>query len=105
MSDDRNSSIGWFIAGLGLGALIGVLYAPKSGRETREALASGFEDGREYLTNRGRDAGNQVRTWVDKGKETVGRQRDQISSAFEAGRQAYREATGGNNPGGSEGRG
>src|SRR4030095_10867249 len=31
MSDDRNGNIGWFIAGLGLGALIGVLYAPKSG--------------------------------------------------------------------------
>ena len=105
MSDDRNSNIGWFIAGLGLGALVGVLYAPKSGRETREALMTGLDDGREYLTNRGREAGSQVRTWVDKGKETVGRQRDQISSAFEAGRQAYREATGGSNPGGNEGRG
>jgi gas vesicle protein len=105
MAEDRNSSIGWFVAGLGLGALIGVLYAPKSGRETREQLMSGFDEGREYLTNRGRDAGTQVRQWVDKGKETVGRQRDQISSAFEAGRQAYREATGGGgNPGGNEGR-
>jgi gas vesicle protein len=109
MAEDRNSNIGWFIAGLGLGALVGVLYAPKSGRETREALMTGFEDGRDYLTTRGRDAGTQVRQWVDKGKETVGRQRDQISSAFEAGRQAYREATssGGNTggTGGNEGRG
>ena len=105
MSDDRNSSIGWFIAGLGLGALVGVLYAPKSGRETRDALMTGLDDGREYLSSRGREAGTQVRQWVDKGKETVGRQRDQINSAFEAGRQAYREATGGNNPGGNEGRG
>src|SRR5204863_153494 len=38
MSDDRNGSIGWFLAGLGLGALVGVLYAPKSGRETRQAI-------------------------------------------------------------------
>ena len=104
MAEDRNGSIGWFIAGLGLGALIGVLYAPKSGRETREQLMSGLDDGREYLTNRGRDASNQVRTWVDKGKETVSRQRDQINSAFEAGRQAYREATAGGK-GSDEGRG
>jgi gas vesicle protein len=106
MSEDRNSSIGWFIAGLGLGALVGILYAPKSGRETREALLTGFEDGREYLSNRGREASSQVRQWVDKGKETVSRQRDQITSAFEAGRQAYREATGGpGNTGGTGGEG
>jgi gas vesicle protein len=106
MSEDRNSSIGWFIAGLGLGALIGVLYAPKSGRETREQLLSGLDDGREYLANRGREASSQVRQWVDKGKETMNRQRDQINSAFEAGRQAYREATSGTgNAGGTGGEG
>ena len=93
MSDDRNSNIGWFLAGLGLGALVGILYAPKSGRETREALSNSVDEGREYLTSRGREARDQVGTWVDRGKETIGRQRDQISSAIEAGRSAYREAT------------
>jgi gas vesicle protein len=104
MAEDRGSGIGWFIAGLGLGALVGILYAPKSGRETREQLMSGLDDGREYLTSRGREAGDQMRQWVDKGKDVVGRQRDQINSAFEAGRQAYREATSGRT-GGDEGRG
>ena len=35
---DRDSGTGfvWFLAGLGLGALAGVLYAPRSGSETRE---------------------------------------------------------------------
>lgn len=93
MSDDRNNNIGWFIAGLGLGALVGVLYAPKSGRETRDQLLAGVDDGREYLTTRGRDARESVTQWVDKGKETIGRQREQVTSAIEAGRQAYREAT------------
>ena len=92
MSDDRNSSIGWFIAGLGLGALIGVLYAPKSGRETRESILSGLDDGREYLTARSRETRDQVGAWVDRGKEAVRGQKDQISSAIEAGRAAYREA-------------
>lgn len=93
MSEDRNSNIGWFIAGLGLGALLGVLYAPKSGRETREALMNSVDEGKEYLTSRSREAREQMSGWVDKGKETIGRQRDQISSAIDAGRQAYREAT------------
>jgi gas vesicle protein len=94
MSDDRNSSIGWFLAGLGLGAAVGILYAPKSGRETRENLLDRADEGREFVTQRGREAREQVSTWVDRGKETVGKQREQINSAIEAGRQAYREATG-----------
>jgi gas vesicle protein len=92
MSDDRNNSIGWFIAGLGLGALVGVLYAPKSGRETRENILSSLDEGREYLTTRGRETREQVGSWVERGKETVRGQKDQITSAIEAGRQAYREA-------------
>jgi gas vesicle protein len=93
MSDDRNGSIGWFLAGLGLGAAVGILYAPKSGRETRETLLSSADEGREFVTQRGREAREQVSTWVERGKETVGKQREQINSAIEAGRQAYREAT------------
>lgn len=93
MSEDRNNNIGWFLAGLGLGALVGILYAPKSGRETREQLMTGMDDGREYLMSRGREAKDSMNQWVERGKETVSRQREQVTSAIEAGRQAYREAT------------
>ena len=93
MAEDRGvSSIGWFLAGLGLGALVGVLYAPRSGRETRDALRDSVDEGREYLTNRGREARENLGQWVDRGKERVTREKDQISTAIEAGRQAYREA-------------
>ena len=40
MADENNSSIGWFLAGLGLGALVGVLFAPKSGAELRNQLSA-----------------------------------------------------------------
>ena len=93
MSDDRNSSIGWFLAGLGLGAAVGILYAPKPGRETRETLLSSADEARDFATQRSREAREQVSQWVDRGKETVGKQREQINSAIDAGRQAYREAT------------
>jgi gas vesicle protein len=93
MSDDRNSNIGWFLAGLGLGAVVGILYAPKSGRETRESLLQSADEGREYVVSRGREARERVNEFVDRGKDVVGKQREQINSAIEAGRQAYREAT------------
>ena len=92
MSDNDSSSIGWFLAGLGLGALVGVLYAPKSGRETRETIRQSATEGRDYIANRGQEFRGQVDTWVKKGKDAVGRSKDQISSAVEAGRQAYRDA-------------
>ena len=49
MADNENgaSGLGWFLAGLGIGALIGVLYAPKSGRETREDIKSGALEAKE----------------------------------------------------------
>jgi gas vesicle protein len=92
MSEDRNGSIGWFLAGLGIGALVGILYAPKAGRETREDLLDSFDEGRDFVVRRGRETREQVSGWVDKGKDTVSRQKDQLASALDAGRQAYREA-------------
>lgn len=93
MSEDRNNNIGWFLAGLGLGALVGILYAPKSGRETREQLLTSVDEGREYVMTRGREARDNMGQWVERGKDTVRAQREQVTSAIEAGRQAYREAT------------
>lgn len=71
MSDENSGSISWFLAGLGVGALIGVLYAPKSGRETREELAYSAKEGSEYLKQRSREAADQVASLVDRGKGQV----------------------------------
>ena len=94
MSDrDSGNNFIWFLAGLGFGALIGVLYAPRSGRETREAILNSAQEGKEYLRTRGRETRESVNEWVDRGKDVVNRQKDQFTQAVEAGRQAYREAS------------
>ena len=94
MSDSSSGSgFGWFLAGLGIGAAIGMLYAPKSGQETREDLRRRAEDGRDYVVNRAKEAREQANKLVDKGKEVVEQQKDQFRSAYEAGRQAYKDAT------------
>jgi len=95
MSDREGSnSFLWFLAGLGFGALMGVLYAPRSGRETREAIKNTAQEGTEYLKNRGREARETMNQWVDRGKEVVSQKKEQISAAIDATRQAYREASG-----------
>ena len=119
--NQNNASLGWFLAGIGLGALIGVLYAPKSGRETRESLASSAKEGSEILRVRAREAAEQVGSFVergktyasdytdkgreavaqgraqweefvDKGKTFVNDQTTRISAAVEAGRHAYQSS-------------
>jgi len=93
MSDRDNNGVLWFLAGLGLGALAGVLYAPRSGRETRQAILDATDDGRDYLTTRGQAAREQVNQWSARGKEALSQQKEQFKAAYEAGRQAFREST------------
>ena len=93
MSDRDGSSFLWFLTGLGIGAAIGVLYAPKSGRETRETLVGRAEEGRDLVLERAQRARNQANEWVDKGREVLNQQKEQFKLAYEAGRQAYRDAT------------
>ncbi len=99
MSDSNSNSFLWFLAGLGVGAVAGVLYAPRSGNETREALRSKAEEGREYMRNRADTARSQANEWVDRGRDLLSQQKDQFRAAYDAGRQAYHEAT--TEPGGA----
>jgi len=93
MSDKDNSSILWFLAGLGVGAVVGVLYAPSAGSEMRDSLRSKADEGREFMKERARKAKEQASDLVDRGREVAKQQKDQFKSAYEAGRQAYHEAT------------
>jgi gas vesicle protein len=93
MSDRNGSGVLWFLAGLGIGAAVAILYAPQSGSETREILMAKAEEGREYVRNRAKQAREQAEEWAGRGKEVFNQQKDQFRSAVEAGRQAYREKT------------
>lgn len=110
MADDNSmSGLGWFLAGLGIGALVGVLYAPKSGQETREELAAQARDAKEkaeQYVDQGRDQVNdyvdkgreyydksrtQWSQYVDKGKDFLAQQQEKVASAVDQGKQIYQE--------------
>src|ERR1700688_2107838 len=93
MSDRNGNSFLWFLAGVGIGAVAGVLYAPRSGDETRQALRSRAEDSREFVRDRARQGRGEAASWADRGREVLNQQKEQFRSAYEAGRQAYQEAT------------
>ena len=107
MSQNNNGSdkLLFFVAGAGIGAALALLFAPKTGRETREALARTATDSRDFVTNKvneGRQAvedrsrrfGSDFNSFLDKSKEAVQRQKEQLNAAFEAGEAAYREEKG-----------
>jgi gas vesicle protein len=81
-----------FLLGLGVGVGIGLLFAPKSGEETRKLIKSKAGEGGDYLKQRSAELKQDAATWVDKGKEAVARQKDSLADAVEAGRQAYRDS-------------
>ena len=87
---DKNG-LSSFLLGLGVGVGIGMLFAPKSGQETRDLIKNKAGEGTDYLKQRGADIKQSATEWVDKGKEALGRQKDNIADAVEAGRQAYRD--------------
>ena len=106
----ENSSSGgdkflFFLAGAGIGAVLARLFAPKSGRETRELIARTASDGRDFFANKvtegkqlveekGRRLTDDFSSFLDKSKEAVSRQKEQLTAAFEAGKAAYREEKG-----------
>lgn len=71
MAEQETTGIGWFIAGLGLGALLGILFAPKAGRELREGLITSAKDSKDYVTARSRQAREQINSVVERGREQV----------------------------------
>ena len=88
---DKNG-LSAFLLGLGVGVGIGMLFAPKSGQETREYIKNKAEESGDYLKQRGTEFKETASTWVDKGKDVLGRQKETLTDAMEAGKQAYRDA-------------
>ncbi len=85
------SGLSSFLLGLGVGVGIGMLFAPKSGQETRELIKNKTGEGADYLKKRGEELKQTAAEWVDKGKEALSRQKEHLADAMEAGRQAYRD--------------
>jgi gas vesicle protein len=90
---DEGSKFSYFAFGLGVGLAIGVLFAPKSGEETREFLRSKADEGKDYLKRRSDELREQAGDFVERGKTAVNRHRENLAAAVEAGKQAYRDVS------------
>lgn len=91
MASNGGSKFGYFLAGMGVGAVIALLFAPRSGEETREYLREKYGDARDEAKRHVREIRERAEEYTEKGKEFVERQRESLEAALEAGKQAYRE--------------
>ena len=89
MADNVGSKVSFFLVGLGIGALVGILFAPKSGEETREYLSQKADEGREYAQRKARELRERAEDIVERGKQVASRQKETLSAAVDAGREAY----------------
>lgn len=86
-----STKVAYFMAGLGIGAVIALLFAPQTGEETRKQIADAAQDGRDYVASKGQDFRKQAGDLVDQGKDMVSKQKARLADVLESGKQAARE--------------
>ncbi len=101
MASDQRDAQGLilsFMLGALSGAAIAILFAPRSGRETREAIGEKLRQTAERSRQLGEQALEKTRAmaedatgYLDRQKDALERRRDRLAAAVEAGRQAYHE--------------
>jgi gas vesicle protein len=92
----------YFLVGGFVGAAIGLLLAPQSGEQTRNLIGSKYRassdlvkqkarEGKDLISEKSKDMAHLMTQGIDRGKETLQRQKEQLTAAVEAGKQAYEE--------------
>ncbi len=99
---NNSRMIPYFIAGAGLGAIVALLFAPKSGRELRgditETTRRSLDSATHSVQELGRKAGDlyadgreKAFDIVESGKSLLTDQSHRVASALEAGKNAYQD--------------
>ena len=81
--DDYAAKLAWFLTGAVIGASVAILFAPKSGKETRKMIGDTTQRGKEAVTGTSRDIVEAGRDMYERGRKLV----DDAADLFERGRK------------------
>lgn len=82
---------GIIIGGL-IGAVLGILYAPKSGKETREEIRRSSEELLEKAKEQFEELSQKVEKLAGKEKELLAEKKEKVKKALDAGVEAFKQA-------------
>ena len=88
---DEDKKLSYFCLGLGIGVAVGILFAPKTGEETRQLLKSKADEGKDYLIRQSEELKGSAADALERSRAAFLRQKEQLAAAVEAGKQAYKE--------------
>jgi gas vesicle protein len=77
------STLAWFLTGAVIGATAALLFAPKSGKETRQYIADKAQAGRDAVENASQDIVDASRDMFERGRKLV----EDAADLFERGRK------------------
>jgi gas vesicle protein len=80
------SNIAWFLTGALIGATAALLYAPKSGKETRQYIADRTQQGRDAVESASEDLVGAGKEMFDRGRKLV----EDAADLFDRGRKLVR---------------
>jgi gas vesicle protein len=85
-TDDGTNRLAWFLTGAIIGATVSMLYAPKSGKQTRQMLADKTQKGKEAITDASKEVADASREMFERGRKLV----EDAAELFERGRKLVR---------------
>ncbi|MGA2038997.1 MAG: YtxH domain-containing protein [Bryobacteraceae bacterium] len=84
--DEGVSTIAWFLTGAAIGVTVAMLFAPKSGRDTRQFLSDKTYQGKQAVTQTSSDLVDAGRDVFERGRKLV----EDAAELFERGRRLVR---------------
>ena len=83
MTEKIDSNAGYFLAGLAVGSLISVFFAPKSGEGTRKYLSKKVNQGKKQARKTARELSERADDLLERGKEIVNETKEEIAAQLD----------------------
>jgi gas vesicle protein len=83
MTEKINTNASYFLAGMAIGSLIAIFFAPKSGEGTREFLSKKVKEGGKHARKKWRKLSEHAEDLVERGKELVNQTKEQLAAELD----------------------
>ena len=83
MTEKIDSSAGYFLTGLVIGAAISMFFAPKSGEGTRKYLSKKLNQGKKQVRKAARELSERADDLLERGKEMVNETKEEIAAQLD----------------------